>query len=172
MDGPRQLRQRQRGGIMRSMAMLVVAATFLAVGGIGLPVVQAAEQSTKKDDQQWRFTFHNGEWWYWLPANRWVYWRDNRWNDYDPQTFTYRSAASVVPAGRAQSSAAGQTNLNSDIRPFYGHSQSELDWRPLGQDSETGPFYGHALPSEVFGPGRARHGIRPYYGRAISSEGD
>ncbi len=163
---------------MRSIALFIAATAVLAVAQVGLPAAQAAEQRAKQDQDQkqdqkqnqdpWRFTFHNGEWWYWLPANRWVYWRDNRWNDYDPQTFTYSSGARFVPAGRViTSSAAGQTELNGDIRPFYGHSQSELDRRPLERNGEVGPFYGHTLPSEVFGP--VHRGIRPYYGHAIES---
>jgi hypothetical protein len=149
--------------------MLGVAAAFIAVAASGLPAAQSAEQRAKQDKQdqeQWRFTFHNGEWWYWLPANRWVYWRDNHWNDYDPQTFTYNSGARTVPAGRITTNYAGQTELNGDIRPFYGHSQSELDRRPLERNGEVGPFYGHTIPSEVFGP--ARRDIRPYYGHAVS----
>jgi len=31
--------------------------------------------------QQWRYQFHNGLWWYWLPEGRWVYWSNNRWMD-------------------------------------------------------------------------------------------
>jgi hypothetical protein len=152
--------------------MLTVAVAFFAVAQCGLSAAQAAEQLAKQEQQaqdQWRFTFHNGEWWYWLPANRWVYWRDNRWNDYDPQTFAYSSGARMVPAGRIVSSDSGQTELNGDVRPFYGHAQGQLDRRPLERNGEVGPFYGHTIPSEVFGPGRARRDVRPFYGHA---EGD
>jgi hypothetical protein len=158
------------------MALLLAAAGLLAVAQAGLPAVHGAEQKAKQndqkqDDQQWRFTFHNGEWWYWLPENRWVYWRNNRWNDYDPQTFAYRHVPSVVPAGRVEAGYSGETVRNDDIRPFYGHSDSQLDRRPLEQNGEVGPFYGRALPNEVFGPWRSRHANRPFYGHAIS-EGD
>jgi hypothetical protein len=166
---------------MRAKALVGVAAAALVVAGIGLPAVEAAEQKAKQDQsakqdkpdqEQWRFTFHNGEWWYWLPTNRWVYWRNNRWNDYDPQTFVFNPATNAMPAGRVETRYySGQTAPNEDIRPFYGHSQSELDRRPLEPNGEVGPFYGHALPNEVFGPWRARRAIRPYYGHAIS-EGD
>ena len=115
---------------------------------------------------------HNGEWWYWLPAGRWVYWRDNRWNDYDPKTFTGPVSSGVVATSRAGSSQGSQAAANSDIRPFYGHAQSSLDRRPLEEDNEVGPFYGHALPSEVFGGWRGRRSIRPFYGHAVSSDGD
>jgi len=31
----------------------------------------------------WRYRWHEGRWWYWLPSERWVYWEDGRWVDYD-----------------------------------------------------------------------------------------
>jgi hypothetical protein len=152
-----------------------------AVIVLGFSVVQAAEQKQADDQKQttdqkqsqgqdqWRYTFHNGEWWYWLPTNRWVYWRDSRWNAYDPKTFTYPNASGVVATGSTYGSRAA---TDSDIRPFYGHALSGLDRRPLETNNEVGPFYGHALPSEVFGGWRARRSIRPFYGHAISSYSD
>lgn len=67
---------------------------------------------------------------------------------------------------------AGQMNRNSDVRPFYGHSQSELYQRPLRENSEVRPFYGHSLPDEVDEPGQGHRDNDPYYGNAISSGGD
>ena len=156
---------------MRTLALLLAAVGLLALAQFSLPTVNGAEQKAKQGDQQWRFTYHNGEWWYWLPTNQWVYWRNNRWNDYDPQTFIYPYVPAVVPAGRATVGYSGQTVPNDDIRPFYGHSQSELDRRPVERNGEVGPFYGHALPTEVFGPWRSRQANRPFYGHAVS-EGD
>lgn len=37
--------------------------------------------------EQWRYRFHNGEWWYWLPENRWVIWRNGQWIAYDANTY-------------------------------------------------------------------------------------
>lgn len=39
--------------------------------------------------QDWRFRFHNGTWWYWLPSNRWVFWSNGQWVDYDPNNYGY-----------------------------------------------------------------------------------
>ena len=131
---------------MRSIARFVVDCEFLAIIVLGLSAVQAAEQKQAADQKQavdqkktadqkqgqgqdqWRYTFHNGEWWYWLPADRWVYWRDNRWNDYDPKTFTYPNASGVVVTSRNGSSYGSRAADNSDIRPFYGHA--DLRFRP------------------------------------------
>ena len=174
---------------MLSMTRFAIVASILAIGQLGLSAVSVADQTTKQGQPQWRYTFHNGEWWYWLPTARWVYWRDNQWNDYNPQTYTSIRSSRFIPAGRTvvqadnvvipnsgaviPNSSAGSTGgseaaANSDIRPFYGHSQSTLDRRTLDENGEVGPFYGHALPNEVFG--RGNRSTRPYYGHAMSSE--
>ena len=154
---------------MCSMKWFVVVAGFLAVMAVNFSTVRAAdpkqsvaqgqvaeqkqsgEQKQPQDQDRWRFTFHNGEWWYWLPTNRWVFWRDHRWNDFNPKTYT-----APVSSGTAETRQNGTTSRDgtngSDIRPFYGHAQSTLDRRPLEANNEVGPFYGHALPNEVFGP--------------------
>jgi len=160
---------------MLSMTRFAIVASVLAIGQLGLSAVSAADQTTKQGQAQWRYTFHNGEWWYWLPTARWVYWRDNQWNDYDARTYTSIRSSRFIPASSTviSDSSAGSTSgshaaANSDIRPFYGHSQSNLDRRTLDENSEVGPFYGHALPNEVFG--RGRHSTSPFYGHAISSK--
>ena len=166
---------------MRSMVRFVAVASFLAVTALSLSVAQAAEQKQAADQKQtvdqkqgrrqdlWRYTFHNGEWWYWLPTNRWVYRRDDRWNAYDPKTFTSANSSGVVATTQNGFTDGSQADTDSDIRPFYGHAYSNLDRRRLQTNNEVGPFYGHALPSEVFGGWRARRSIRPFYGHAVSS---
>jgi hypothetical protein len=154
---------------MRSIAQFVLVASFLTGMATGLSAVQAADQHATKTGDQWRYTFHNGEWWYWLPANRWVYWRGNRWNDYNPKTYTAPASSDAVATSRGGSTYESRAAINSDIRPFYGHAQSNLERRPLEENEEVGPFYGHALPSEFNGPWRSRSAIRPIYGHAVSS---
>jgi hypothetical protein len=146
------------------MALLLAAAALFAAAQAGLPAASGAQQKTKVDDQQWRYTFHNGEWWYWLPENRWVYWRNNRWNDYNPQTFTYlnNSGPTFMLTGRVDSGYATQAVPNEEIRPYYGHAESQLDRRPLERNGEIGPFYGHALPYEILGPWRSANANAPF----------
>jgi hypothetical protein len=40
-----------------------------------------ANQNPGQD--QWRFVWHNGYWWYWTPANSWMVWNANQWTPYD-----------------------------------------------------------------------------------------
>ena len=152
---------------MKFVKWLVVCGSIVAFSAIGYSAAKAAEQKSEpaKDSktaeqaaaqpkEMWRYTFHNGEWWYWLRSNRWVYWRGDKWNDYNPQTFASLNAARSIQSGNA-SMTASQTPDGSDNRPFYGHSLSSLDRRPVEESNEVGPFYGHSLPSEVFSPWRA-----------------
>src|SRR5262249_5991071 len=42
-------------------------------------------QTVRNEDP--RFRLLNNEWWYGMPGNYWMYYRDNNWNRYDGDTF-------------------------------------------------------------------------------------
>lgn len=44
---------------------------------------------------KWRYKWHNGQWWYWSPDERWMIWDRNSWTIYDPATYQ-------APAGFAK----------------------------------------------------------------------
>jgi hypothetical protein len=151
---------------MRSLTLLIVVAGFLAVALLCVPAVQAADKAASQSQEQWRYTFHNGEWWYWLPSNRWVYWRNDRWNDYKPQTYVSPRAVGSVATVQNGWNYENQTASDSDIGPFYGRTTGAFDNRAQEPSGEVGPFYGHALPSEVFGIKRIGNSdVGPFYGR-------
>jgi hypothetical protein len=54
---------------------------------------------------QWRYRWHNNNWWYWTPENRWVYRNGNEWTNYEP-------AIAPIPDARYSS------------QPAYGYYQS------------------------------------------------
>ena len=135
---------------MCTARVLVLVAAFVALAGIGLAATPNTAQTQTQGQDQWRYTYFNSQWWYWLPEGRWVYWQDNRWNDFHPQPVTSSSSS----GDRAASGYGNQAVTDSDVRPFYGHSLSNSDRRPLEANEEAGPFYGRAMPSEVFGPWR------------------
>ena len=153
---------------MRFLACLLIVAGTLAVAALGLATVQAADQGTAPSQDPCRYTLHNGQWWYWLPANRWVYWRDNQWNDFDPKT------SKTAPSGDAVATTPNGSRVSeeSDVRPFYGHALSDFDRRTFEPGSEIGPFYGNALPNEVFGGRRSPSAVRPFHGHVIWSRAD
>jgi hypothetical protein len=47
------------------------------------------------NELKWRYKWHNGQWWYWSPDERWMIWDKNSWTVYDPATYQ-------APAGFAK----------------------------------------------------------------------
>jgi hypothetical protein len=54
-----------------------------APAGEAVPAPRADEipAPRKADDQTWRYRWHDGRWWYWMPSEHWVYWEEGRWNE-------------------------------------------------------------------------------------------
>jgi hypothetical protein len=143
---------------------------LLLVGVLVSATLAASPQAAASPDQNtWRYVWHSGEWWYWLPQEKWVYWRNNQWNDYDPAFAT--NAGQGVNRSYGGSSATGAAN--SDIRPFYGHADSQWGFGDAGaRNSRIRPFYGHALPQEGIYEGTAPgEDIGPFYGKALRFSG-
>ena len=55
---------------------------------------------------QWRYRWHNNNWWYWTTENRWVFRNGSEWTNYEP-------AVTAVPDARYSS------------QPLYGYYQSQ-----------------------------------------------
>lgn len=36
---------------------------------------------------RWRYTFHDGHWWYYRDGGRWSYWTGADWRDYEPKSY-------------------------------------------------------------------------------------
>ena len=56
-----------------------------------------------KQGERWRYRYHQGRWWYWLPAERWVVWDGNEWEAYHPFVIVPESA----PLGTITRAARG-----------------------------------------------------------------
>jgi hypothetical protein len=164
----------------RTMILTLVAGLTLAHGfGLWTAAATAAEAKgpavatvtpTVKPaaaENAWRYVYFNGQWWYWLPENRWVYWQNRRWNNYAPAAVAENRA--TAPAPQSGLMLADPAANRDEVRPFYGHAESSIYYGPSGQE-EIGPFYGNALPRDVFGPRVVpRYRNRPNYGHAGSS---
>ena len=40
-------------------------------------------------ENDWRYGFNDGRWWYWTPLGAWAYWNDGRWQDYSSSAVPY-----------------------------------------------------------------------------------
>jgi hypothetical protein len=86
-------------GMIVGTAVALAAAQAWAVEGTG---TQTAAVTQGADG--WRYQCYEGRWWYWTPANNWVYWQNDRWNDFVPGAVRYSVGyrGEVEPAATAQ----------------------------------------------------------------------
>jgi len=54
------------------------------VSTVSQPIAEEAitPQPSEVPGDSWRYRWHGGTWWYWLPSERWVVWSNNQWTDY------------------------------------------------------------------------------------------
>lgn len=57
------------------------------------PAVASSDNGPKPEGggETWRFRRHQGQWWYWLPSEKWVVWNGERWVNHVPQATTRSS---------------------------------------------------------------------------------
>ena len=138
---------------------------MITLAGVAFSAPAAAAETQQQNENQWRYVLHNGVWWYWLPANRWVYWRDNQWNDYHPQAEVNGSSASVTYR-YATTTQGSQAGGGSDVGPFYGRALPG-SYYSGASGSEIGPFYGQAFMGGFEGGSwSGSDNIGPFYGHA------
>lgn len=94
---------------------------------------QENRQDRLNDPNRWRYTYQNGEWWYWQPDNNWVYWRNNQWMPY--------SGESYQPFGYSTGYRGGANNSS----PTYYYDESGRRYRrdysplrPQNMEMQTG----------------------------------
>jgi hypothetical protein len=81
---------------------------------------------------KWRYRWHEGLWWYWLPENRWVYWHDGKWVSYEPRAYAeFNRTRSYSPSDQ-QSRIWGPMRYNGYGQPEYPYSRRTRGIRQLG----------------------------------------
>lgn len=96
-------------------------------GDAGNPAAIAPSDSVAPapSGEKWRFKWHSGRWWYWLPSERWVYWHGDHWEDYLPPppepTVVYRPAQTYYyPSQGYYGTGYGIRYYGSDYSPSIG----------------------------------------------------
>jgi hypothetical protein len=111
------------------------------------------------DPNRWRFVLHNGEWWYWMPGDYWMYYRDNNWNRFDP--YAYQTGS------RYRTGYRGTVNFNNSTNPdevyFYDENgrRYRRDYSPdrrFLRDPNAGAQMGSAIGGAAGGDRGARIG--------------
>ena len=81
---------------------------------------------TRNDPDRWRFARYNNEWWYWMPGNYWMFYRDNNWNRYDADSFQ-----PYFPNSRYTTAYRGIPDENSGVYIDEYGRQYRRDYSPL-----------------------------------------
>jgi hypothetical protein len=95
-----------------------------------------ARAATPENPDRWRFRYYNNQWWYYTPQNRWMFYRDNNWANYDATTY-------VAPAPRYTTGYRG---------PQAGVQSSQYDNRNF----DTGNYETRTYPRRA-----SRRGYAP-----------
>jgi hypothetical protein len=99
----------------------VARGTANVVRGTGQAVGNAVTGNALNNDRNapWRFTRHNGEWWYYTPQNQWMYHRNGQWNAYSANNFQRLNAT----AGNTQIAQGGPAMQQGAQRFSYAPGQ-------------------------------------------------
>jgi len=120
-------------------------------GNVGVAVNQGGDQ--------WRYRWHNNNWWYWTTENRWVYRNGNEWVNYEPA-----AAAAVPTVGYINQPAYYQAGPNGYYPGPYGYATGYRGYYgPAYQGGNYGPVYQGGYYGPVYQGG--------YYGRPGISVG-
>jgi hypothetical protein len=124
---------------MRLTHTAVVAALALTAA---FPAVVAAEQSspsagatrlaTTAQGAEWRYKYHNGEWWYWLPSKSWAVHRNGRWNRVVTRVYARYSPAHTVTEQRWPHSHTNGSDMNSSTHAGGAAFLPDTDIRHTG----------------------------------------
>jgi hypothetical protein len=122
------------GGAIAAAADVQPAAPTPAENQTGPAKIQTAPSAS----DTWRYRRHEGLWWYWTVADRWVYWVDGRWVDYDPKTYAQFKASRAprtsnsVRGGQGDWGQWGPVRYDRYGQPQYPYSMRTRGMRQLG----------------------------------------
>jgi hypothetical protein len=97
------------------------------------PAGNSPAQSNK-----WRYKYHHGRWWYWLPSNSWVFYQNQHWIPYHADPHSQARAANGGPI-RRNAAYRGLATPSVDPRWPRGDNGSgpNASPEPGGADPET-----------------------------------
>ncbi|MHB8899248.1 MAG: hypothetical protein ACYC6Y_10925 [Thermoguttaceae bacterium] len=118
-------------------------------GNVGVAVNQGGDQ--------WRYRWHNNNWWYWTPANRWVYRNGDEWVNYEPTVAAVPAVGYTSQRAYYQSSPNGYYTrpYTTGYRGYYGSAYQGGSYGPAYQGGYYGPAY----------RGGSYYGSGGYYGQ-------
>ena len=101
---------------------------------------ESSSATDKSKSISWRYRYHNGRWWYWLPSNSWAVYDNGRWTAYDATAYR-RSSRSI-----------------DRYQGVWQESDDNLRW-PRGENGSS-PYASSKPGGAAFAP-RDRGGLPP-----------
>jgi hypothetical protein len=132
---------------------------------------QDARQDVRESGDRWRFVLHNGEWWYWMPDNSWMFYRDNNWSRYDADNFR--------PSGRYSAAYRGPARADGIYYDESGR-QYRRDYSPVRRALREGLDIARGATQDALrggpvevqpGPGNTEINVAPNTGGTASGTG-
>ena len=79
-------------------------------------------------DNNWRYRFFDGRWWYWVPSNQWMYYQNGGWQLFNGPVQAAATGQNPYPysTGYRGTMGAAQSNTNSSVNYGLGTPQSQL----------------------------------------------
>jgi hypothetical protein len=124
---------------MRRITILCGLLVALAAGQVVAQQGTASGPQASQQNDAWRFKYHAGQWWYWLPSERWVVWNGQSWTPYSaasqpsvlrPQrSYGYNSGGSGYNSGQGN---WGPVRYNQYGQRQYPYSQRRSGLQQLG----------------------------------------
>lgn len=136
------------------------------------PRIRAATQRLDIDDEtRSRYRWHNGEWWFKTRSGQWKFYRDGKWQEFDPTTYQ-----PLTPGGASYAPQAGGTYVTPQTysngysyenRPYFSTRpytyRSDLD-RYDGRYYGGSRFYDGQLDGRYYDPRLDNPGYGNPYG--------
>jgi hypothetical protein len=124
---------------MSRIAILCGLLVPLVAGQVVAEPATASGSPAAQQNDAWRYKYHQGQWWYWLPSESWVVWNGQSWDPYRPggqqsvarpqRNYSYNSGGYGYPADQGN---WGPVRYNQWGQPQYPYSQRRSGLRQLG----------------------------------------
>lgn len=111
---------------------------------------------------RWRYSFHQGHWWYYRDGGRWAYWTGRQWLDYEPQSYRrwyLRQKMADYDAELARFNVLMRPYMSSSFSRGYVGGGPLMLSEPNWDDGLARP----GLPTSTWGDGL--FSPRPFSGR-------
>ena len=103
---------------MRTMMLAVMTAALFCSAAPAQAQVSITTQAQAAGENDWRYKYHNNQWWYYTPQQQWMVHDGNTWNAHNPAMVSSGSGRTYFQGGQNyqtpyQSGYRGNTQYNN-----------------------------------------------------------